>query len=90
MATPIPTSTSVVESALIPAHLSQVWHLIKLQTFHHFWGALKSCEELKSGAGASPEADVIRWTFKDGTVQDIKMEEHSVCFDCALSLFGCY
>lgn len=25
---PVPTSTSVLESALIPAHLSQVWHLM--------------------------------------------------------------
>ena len=73
--TVIPTSTSVVESSLIPAHLSQVWHLIKLQTFHHFWTALKSAEEIK---GASPETDVVKWTFKDGTVQEVKMEEHSV------------
>ncbi len=29
--------------------------------------------------GASPETDVVKWTFKDGTVLDIKQEEHSVC-----------
>ncbi|KAI9726467.1 MAG: hypothetical protein M1828_001289 [Chrysothrix sp. TS-e1954] len=75
MSSSIPTSTSVVESSVIPAHLSKVWHLIKLQTFHQFWPALKSCEEVKSGT--SNEVDVIRWTFKDGTVQDVKQEEHS-------------
>ena len=71
----IPTSTSVVESSLIPAHISQVWHLIKLPTFHAFWSALKSCEEVK---GASPDTETVRWVFKDGTTQDVKQEEHSV------------
>lgn len=28
--------------------------------------------------GASPETDVVKWTFKDGTVLDVKQEEHSV------------
>jgi len=95
--TSIPTSTSVTESALIPAHISQVWRklhpfpcqsietlhqtqltlpkdLIKLPTFHHWLSALKSAEENK---GTSSETDIIRWTFKDGTVQDVKQEEHS-------------
>lgn len=71
----IPTTTSVVESSVIPAHISQVWHLIKLPSFHSFWNALKSCEEVK---GASPDTDVIRWVFKDGTAQEVKQEEHSV------------
>lgn len=73
----IPTSTSVTESALIPAHLSQVWHLIKLQHFEDFLSVLKKSEEVK---GASPETDVVKWHFKDGTVQEVKMEEHSVRF----------
>lgn len=71
----IPTSTSVVESSLIPAHISQVWHLVKLGSFSQFWTALKDSEEVK---GASPDTDVFKWTFKDGTVQEIKQEEHSV------------
>ena len=70
----VPTTTSVSESALIPAHISQVWHLLKLQTFDAFWSALSKTENVK---GASPETDIIRWHFKDGTVQDIKQEEHS-------------
>lgn len=73
--TRIPTSTHVVESSLIPAHISQVWHLIKLQNFDAFYTALKKSEEVK---GVSPETDVVRWTFKDGTVLEVKMEEHSV------------
>lgn len=71
----VPTSTHVVESSLIPAHLSQVWHLIKLPHFHHFWTALKHAEEVKD---SSPEAEVVKWVFKDGTEQTVKQEEHSV------------
>lgn len=41
-----------------------------------FWSALKTCEEVK---GASAETDIVRWTFKDGHVCDVKMDEHSVC-----------
>ncbi|KAL8732975.1 MAG: hypothetical protein Q9166_002373 [cf. Caloplaca sp. 2 TL-2023] len=72
--TAIPTSTSVTESAVIPAHLSTVWHRIKLQDFHSWWSKLQGSEYVK---GASPETDVVKWMFKDGTVLDIKQEEHS-------------
>ena len=75
MASRIPTSTQVTESAVISAPLARTWHLIKLQSFPQFWKALSKAEEVK---GASPETDVIRWTFKDGTVNEVKMEEHSV------------
>ncbi|TGJ77145.1 hypothetical protein E0Z10_g10734 [Xylaria hypoxylon] len=71
----IPTSTSVVESAVIKAPLSQVWHHIKLQNFSNFWSALTSSEFVK---GTNDEADVVHWTFKDGTELDVKQEEHSV------------
>ncbi|KAI0836302.1 hypothetical protein F5Y06DRAFT_106768 [Hypoxylon sp. FL0890] len=71
---PIPTSTSVVESAVIKAPLSQVWHLIKLQNFANFWSALKSSQWVK---GTSDETDVVQWTFKDGTQLEVKQEEHS-------------
>ncbi len=73
--TRIPTSTSVTESAVIPAQLADVWHLIKLQDFHVFWSKLDKSQHVK---GASPETDVVKWTFKDGTVQEVKQEEHSV------------
>ncbi|MCJ1253643.1 hypothetical protein MMC24_001455 [Lignoscripta atroalba] len=74
MSSRIPTSTSITESAVIDAQLSQVWHLIKLQDFHIFWSKLSKSEHVK---GASPETDVVKWTFKDGTVLDVKQEEHS-------------
>ncbi|KAF2461829.1 hypothetical protein BDY21DRAFT_1651 [Lineolata rhizophorae] len=74
MASDIPTTTSVAESAVIDAPLSDVWHLIKLPEFASFWTALSEGEWVK---GASPETDIVKWTFKDGTVQQIKQEEHS-------------
>ncbi|KAI0113008.1 hypothetical protein F4814DRAFT_420306 [Daldinia grandis] len=70
----IPTSTSVVESAVIKAPLSHVWHHIKLQDFNNFWSALKSSQYVK---GTSDETDVVKWTFKDGTELEVKQEEHS-------------
>ena len=76
MTSRIPTAASVSESAVIPAQLSNVWHLIKLQDFHQFWTKLDKSEHVK---GASPETDIVKWTFKDGTVLDVKQEEHSVC-----------
>ena len=75
MTSRIPTAASVSESAIIAAPLAQVWHLIKLQDFHVFWSALSKSEHVK---GASPETDVFKWTFTDGTVLDVKQEEHSV------------
>ncbi|KAL9120643.1 MAG: hypothetical protein Q9187_002803 [Circinaria calcarea] len=74
MSSSIPTSTSVTESAVIEAPLSQVWHLIKLQDFPNFWTKLSKSEHIK---GTSPETDVVKWTFKDGTELDVKQEEHS-------------
>ena len=71
----IPTSSSVTESAVIQAPLSAVWHLIKLQEFDKFWAKLEKSEHVD---GTSPEAFVVKWTFKDGTVQEVKQEEHSV------------
>ncbi|KAI1406168.1 hypothetical protein F4819DRAFT_441825 [Hypoxylon fuscum] len=70
----IPTSTSVVESAVIKAPLSHVWHHIKLQDFSNFWSALKSSQFVK---GTSDETDVVQWSFKDGTQLEVKQEEHS-------------
>lgn len=75
MSSSIPTAASVSESAVIDAPLSQVWHLIKLQDFSKFWSKLDKSEWIK---GASPDTDLVKWTFKDGTVLDVKQEEHSV------------
>ena len=72
----IPTSTSVSESAVIDAPFSAVWHLIKLQDFSKFWSKLEKSEFVK---GASPETDIVQWTFKDGQTLEVKQEEHSVC-----------
>ena len=74
----IPTSSTVSESAVISAPLARVWHLIKLPSFPQFWRALSKAEEVK---GASPETDIVRWHFKDGTRLEVKMEEHSVSLD---------
>lgn len=71
----IPTTTSVSESAVIDAPFSAVWHLIKLQDFSKFWTTLEKSEFVKD---ASSETDIVKWTFKDGTEQEVKQEEHSV------------
>ena len=76
MSSRIPTSTSVTESAVIQAKFSNVWHLIKLENFSAFWSKLKSSEVVK---GVSSETDVVKWTFVDGTILEVKQEEHSVC-----------
>ncbi|KAK8096094.1 uncharacterized protein PG998_002781 [Apiospora kogelbergensis] len=73
MSSVIPTATSVVESAVIKAPLSHVWHHIKLQNFSAFWSALKSSEVVKS----QEETDLVKWTFNDGTELEVKQEEHS-------------
>ena len=83
MSTRIPTSTSITESSVIPAPLAQVWHLIKLQDFHHFWTKLAKSHHVK---GASPETDIVKWTFKDGTEQEVKQEEHSVSSPLSFSI----
>ncbi|CAJ2505112.1 Uu.00g125060.m01.CDS01 [Anthostomella pinea] len=70
----IPTSTSVVESAVIEAPLSHVWHHIKLQNFSDFWSALKSSQFVK---GTSDDTDVVQWIFNDGSEVEVKQEEHS-------------
>lgn len=71
----IPTSTAVTESAVIKAPLAQVWHEIKLESFSNWWSAIKQSDFVK---GASPDTDIVKWTFKDGTVLEVKQEEHSV------------
>ncbi|KAJ4416162.1 hypothetical protein N0V82_006922 [Gnomoniopsis sp. IMI 355080] len=71
----IPTSTSVLESVVIKAPLAKVWHFIKLQDFSTFWSALDKSEPVTSGT--SNEADVFKWSFKDGSVYEVKQEEHS-------------
>ncbi|KAK3725395.1 hypothetical protein LTR37_000365 [Vermiconidia calcicola] len=74
MSSAIPTATSVVESAVIRAPLSHVWHYIKLQDFSKFWHTIEKSDFVK---GAAEEADIVKWSFKDGTVLEVKQEEHS-------------
>ncbi|GIZ46471.1 hypothetical protein CKM354_000959700 [Cercospora kikuchii] len=74
MSSAIPTSSTVVESAVIKAPLGQVWHHIKLESFGQWWSAVKQSDFVK---GASPDTDIVKWTFKDGTVLEVKQEEHS-------------
>lgn len=71
---PIPTSTFVTESAVIESPFSDVWHMIKLENFADFWSALAKSETVK---GASADTDIVKWTFRDGTVLEVKQEEHS-------------
>jgi len=70
----IPTSSSVTESAVVSATFSHVWHMIKLENFADFWSALSKSETVK---GASADTDIVKWTFKDGQVLEVKQEEHS-------------
>ncbi|GJN94459.1 hypothetical protein Rhopal_007539-T1 [Rhodotorula paludigena] len=69
------TSNYAVESAVIKAPLTSVWHLIKLGDFSKWWSALQSSGP--ASAGISNEADVFEWKFKDGTTLHVKQEEHS-------------
>ena len=39
------------------------------------WSAVSKSEFVK---GASEETDIVKWSFKDGTVLEVKQEEHSV------------
>jgi hypothetical protein len=73
----------VLESTVIKAPLSHVWHQIKLENFANFWSALKSSELVK---GVSQDTDVIKWTFKDGSAVEVKQEEHSVSLIPAVSM----
>ena len=84
MTSRIPTSTSITESSVIAAPLAQVWHLVKLQDFHQFWSKLDKSFHVK---GVSPETDIVKWTFKDGTQQEVKQEEHSVRWMSSFTLF---
>ncbi len=70
----IATTNEVMESAVIQAPLSHVWHLLKLPHFHQFLSAIKSSEVIK---GTAAETDLVKWTFKDGSVVEVKQDEHS-------------
>ncbi|KAK0750921.1 hypothetical protein B0T18DRAFT_319560 [Schizothecium vesticola] len=70
----VATTNEVIESAVIRAPLSHVWHFLKLAEFDKFWGAIKKAEHVK---GVSDDTDVVRWTFKDGNVVEVKQDEHS-------------
>jgi len=74
MASSIPTSTHVTESAVISAPFASVWHLIKLESFSSFWSALEKSEVVDN---KSPDAEIVKWTFKDGDELEVKLEAHS-------------
>ena len=71
-------SSDACGTQVIVAPLAAVWHLIKLPSFPAFWSALKGAEEVK---GTSPETDIVKWSFQDGTELQVKQEEHSVRLD---------
>ncbi|KAK0643418.1 hypothetical protein B0T16DRAFT_430029 [Cercophora newfieldiana] len=71
---PIATTNEVIESAVIRAPLSHVWHFVKLPQFDKFWGAIKKAEHVK---GVSDETDIVKWTFTDGNIIEVKQDEHS-------------
>lgn len=71
---PIATTNEVIESAVIKAPLSNVWHFIKLGEFDKFWSAIKQSEHVK---GVSDETDIVKWTFQDGNNVEVKQDEHS-------------
>ncbi|KAL2164781.1 hypothetical protein VTH06DRAFT_76 [Thermothelomyces fergusii] len=70
----IASTNEVIESAVIRAPLSHVWHFIKLSEFGKFWPAISKAEHVK---GTSSETDVVRWIFTDGSVVEVKQDEHS-------------
>jgi hypothetical protein len=73
---PIATTNEVIESAVIKAPLSNVWHFIKLGEFDKFWTAIKQSEHVK---GVSDETNIVKkWTFQDGNTIEVKQDEHSV------------
>ena len=39
------------------------------------WSAVSKSDFVK---GTSEEADIVKWTFKDGTELEVKQDEHSV------------
>jgi len=71
----IATTNEVIESAVIKAPLSHVWHFVKLPQFDKFWTAIEKAEHVK---GVSDEIDIVKWTFKDGNSIEVKQDEHSV------------
>src|ERR1700721_1516113 len=64
-----PPAAAVRESAVISAPIDDLWNSIQLDSLSSFWTNLKE---------VSSSANVTKWTFHDGTVLDVKQEEHSV------------
>jgi hypothetical protein len=65
----IPTAAAVRESAVISASVDDLWNAIQLPNVASFWTNVKEVQS---------SANVTKWTFQDGTVLDVKQEEHSV------------
>jgi len=75
MSPEILTSTQVVESTIVDAPLWRVWDLVKLENFSKFYSGIGKSECIQPCCDG---ADVIRWTFHDGMVIEVKREEYSV------------
>ncbi|TLS21013.1 uncharacterized protein PpBr36_10741 [Pyricularia pennisetigena] len=73
------TSTLVTESAVINAPISEIWPLIQLKNFQNFFIGISKTEILPSD---DIQPEIIRWTFDDGTVLDVKEEEYSNLKNC--------
>ncbi|TLD18169.1 hypothetical protein PspLS_10355 [Pyricularia sp. CBS 133598] len=73
------TSTLVTESAVINAPISKVWPLIQLRNFQNFFVGINKTEVLPS---KDFQPEIIRWTFDDGTVLDVREEEYSNITNC--------
>lgn len=73
----VPTSNYVLESAVIDAPFSQVYHLIKLtpEGVPSFWNAIKQATPYKGAL--TDEVNVFVWKFVDGHELVVKQEEHS-------------
>jgi hypothetical protein len=44
-------------------------HHFTIQEFSKFWSAISKSEFVK---GANEEADIVKWSFKDGTIMEVK------------------
>eukprot|EP01041_Mallomonas_annulata_P008401 gene8401-17318_t len=79
-----PTTTHVVESAVINAPLSKVWPEVSSLNFS-FWGLVESCQPIQDG-GSNTIGSTFQITFKDGVKMTIQLAElsqitHSLTFE---------
>merc|ERR1712093_969571 len=79
MASRIPTSTTVTESAVVSATFSDVWHMIKLENFADFWSALEKSVEIRNFLG---EKRVRHVQLLDGvTISESKSQKDEIVLE---------